>query len=67
MGLPGGPRPKNQDGGVRVSILHIRDNNISTSPTFPVDVILNCPQTPCLPSSLLGTDQATSGAQGQEK
>lgn len=67
MGLPGGPRPKNQDGGVRVSVLHTRDKNHSACPGFPVYVIHNCSHTSCLPSSLLGTDQETSREQGEEE
>lgn len=67
MGLQGGPRPKNQDGGVRVSVLHTSDDNLSAGPAFPVDVIHNCSHTPRLPSSPLGPDQATSREQGQEE
>lgn len=37
MGLTGGPRPKNPDGGVRVSTLRMRGNYLSVSHEFPVD------------------------------
>lgn len=47
VGLPGGPRPKSQDSGVRVSAAHSGDFNL-LAPTFPVDVNHNCPLTTVL-------------------
>ena len=60
VGSPGGPRPKNQDGGVRVSIVHRGDTNLSTTYAYPVDVKHNCRDTSCLPYLPSGVDQATS-------
>ncbi len=47
VGPPGGPRPKNQDGGVKVIVLHIIDTNLSVNPQLPVDVAHNCSPAPC--------------------
>lgn len=60
MGPPGGTRPKNQDGGVRVSILQAKDNNLSVNPAFPVDVTHNSFLHHARPFSTVGTNQATS-------
>lgn len=54
MSLTGGPRPKNPDGGVRVSTLRMRGNYLSVSHEFPVDRSVF--RASRLPSSPLGPD-----------